>query len=417
MEAGIKSLLTAAAVRTRAHMILARGREGRLAHFAVHWDRLPSAADYVAETIRLNYPKLKVPPHARWRHFVVQGQDRSRSINSAAWDNDRPARARVRFEIAIISVLLDAGAGPKWGWSVAIDEAHDLKLITVGRSEGLALASLAAYEHGLFSASRYSTAHSERWRADAVALAALSLTRLAWAFAVTERNPLDGLEGRVGLLNRLGATITARPDLFGTEQRLGGLYDTLAARTTAGSIAAPDILALLLEALGPIWPERLTVDGIALGDTWRHPAIDVEGSTRGLIPFHKLSQWLAYSLIEPLEEAGIKVTDLDGLTGLAEYRNGGLFLDLGVIAPRDPGLAARPLSPGDEPIVEWRALTVALLDEIAPLVRTRLGKSAAEMPLASILEGGTWAAGRRIAKTVRADGGSPLTIISDGSVF
>ena len=45
------------------------------------------------------------------------------------------------------------------------------------------------------------------------------------------------------------------------------------------------------------------------------------------MPLHKLSQWLAYSLIEPLQRAGIAVTDIDGLTGLAEYRNGGLFID------------------------------------------------------------------------------------------
>jgi hypothetical protein len=421
VSASVGSLLSASAVRERAQMIFARGLEGKLAHFAVHIERLPAAATYVAQTIRQNYPDLKVPPHARWRHFVVQGLDRSRAIYRAEWDNDRPARARVQFEIAITSVLLDAGAGPKWGWSIAVDDAHDLKLIRVGRSEGLALASLDAYKHGLFSTARFATlsdkASADKWRADAAALAALSVRDLADAFAVTDRNPLEGLEGRVALLNRLGTTISARPDLFGTGQRLGGLYDTLAARATGRTIAAPDILGLVLEALGPIWAGRLTIDGVPLGDTWRHPAIDVPGPTHGLMPIHKLSQWLAYSLIEPLEEAGIKVTDVDGLTGLAEYRNGGLFLDLGVLAPRDPALLQCQLAPADEPIVEWRALTVALLDEIAPLVRAELGVTATQMPLASILEGGTWSAGRRIAKEKRADGGPPLNIVSDGSVF
>jgi len=54
------------------------------------------------------------------------------------------------------------------------------------------------------------------------------------------------------------------------------------------------------------------------------------------VPFHKLSQWLAYSLIEPLEAAGIAVDGLGDLTALAEYRNGGLLVDLGVIRPRVP---------------------------------------------------------------------------------
>ena len=34
------------------------------------------------------------------------------------------------------------------------------------------------------------------------------------------------------------------------------------------------------------------------------------------------------------------VTDIDGLTGLAEYRNGGLFIDTGVIVARDPDCRA-----------------------------------------------------------------------------
>jgi hypothetical protein len=110
------------------------------------------------------------------------------------------------------------------------------------------------------------------------------------------------------------------------------------------------------------------------------------------------------------------VTDLDQLTGLPEYRNGGLLLDTGVIVPRDPRLLAGLWKPGDQPIVEWRAATVVLLDELAPLVRERLGASAADLPLAAILEGGTWAVGRRLAQE-RRDGVPPLRIDSDGTVF
>jgi len=68
-------------------------------------------------------------------------------------------------------------------------------------------------------------------------------------------------------------------------------------------------------------------------------------------------------------------------------------------------------------VVGWRSLTVALLDRLAPMVRERLGVSAAEFPLARVLEGGSWAAGRRIARQKRVDGGPPITVISDGTVF
>jgi hypothetical protein len=173
------------------------------------------------------------------------------------------------------------------------------------------------------------------------------------------------------------------------------------------------MLRLVLRALGPIWPGRLSLDGVPLGDCARHYAVPGDG----LVPLHKLSQWLIYSLVEPLIDAGCRVAELDGLTGLAEYRNGGLLLDGGVLVPRDVGLPTRPLDALGEEVVEWRALTVALLDRLAPLVRARLGKSAAEFPLACMLEGGTWAAGRELAAELRQDGGPPLTIVSDGTLF
>ena len=135
------------------------------------------------------------------------------------------------------------------------------------------------------------------------------------------------------------------------------------------------------------------------------------------MPLHKLSQWLAYSLIEPMERAGITVTDIDGLTGLAEYRNGGLFIDTGTLVFRDAEDALRRHDVSAPLVVEWRALTVALLDRLAALVRTRLRRDAHELPLARILQGGTWAAGRMLARRLRPDGAPPVAVISDGTVF
>src|SRR5690606_26296382 len=134
---------------------------------------------------------------------------------------------------------------------------------------------------------------------------------------------------------------------------------------------------------------------IALGDTWRHEQVKGPGDTAKLVPFHKLSQWLSYSLIEPLEWAGVMVEDLDDLTGLAEYRNGGLFVDMEVLSLRDPYAAQVAHQPDSELIVEWRALTVQLLDRLAEAVRAKLHLSKEELPLARILQGGSWAAGRK----------------------
>ena len=186
----------------------------------------------------------------------------------------------------------------------------------------------------------------------------------------------------------LGEVCAACPALFGTPARLGRLYDHWSARGQ-GASRRGDAPHSAAGCLAPIWPGRISLAGVPLGDCGRHPAVPGDG----LVPFHKLSQWLAYSLVEPLQEAGLQVTELDGLTGLAEYRNGGLFLDCGVIEPRDPRLLQSPLDALSEPVVEWRALTVSLLDRLAVLVRERLGKRADEFPLARVLEGGSWAAG------------------------
>jgi hypothetical protein len=271
----------------------------------------------------------------------------------------------------------------------------------------------------LFEAGAFSDDPSSPLRAGGAALAALRAETLLEGFQVDEANPMVGLEGRTALLQRLGARVVARPDLFAAADapRPGGLYDALAARAEDGRLPAAAILELLLEALGPIWADRLVIDGIPLGDCWRHPALKRSDASDGLVPLHKLSQWLAYSLIEPLEEAGIRVVEIDGLTGLAEYRNGGLFVDTSVLRLTDPAAAGRVHHVSDPLIVAWRSMTVALLDRLAPRVRDLLGVSEESFPLARMLEGGTWTAGRRIAAEKRAGGGPPFTIISDGTVF
>lgn len=384
-------LCSAAAVRSRCTAMLEDA--GGLLHLDVDPERLPAAADYTAAVIRRNYPSLDIPHHARWRHFAVDGVDRWAALRAALGDNDPAAIGRIRIELCVTSVLLDAGAGSAWRYR---EPGSGLVL---ARSEGLGVASLDAFRAGLF-------AEDGTPRADAAGLLRVDAAALGAAFQVSDANPLAGLDGRAALLRSLGAALLARPDLF-PGGRIGGLFDVLAG---SGTVAAADILAALLEGLGPIWPARIVLDGRPLGDVWPHP-------NAGLVPFHKLSQWLAYSLIEVFEDAGIPVTGIDALTGLPEYRNGGLLLDLGVLRLRDPALAEQPLAPGHPAIVEWRALTVALLDRMAPLIRSRLDRDEAALPLSRILEGGTWAAGRAIAAERRPGGGPPLQVVSDGTVF
>jgi hypothetical protein len=182
------------------------------------------------------------------------------------------------------------------------------------------------------------------------------------------------------------------------------------------SISAVTVLQSVLQGLGSIWPGRIAIANQNLGDVWRHPALEDVDATYPYVPFHKLSQWLTYSLLEPLEDLGLAIADLDQLTGLAEYRNGGLCLDLELLQLKQPHLAQQAHRPHEPLIVEWRALTVIALDQIAQAIRQRLPRRAAELPLVKILQGGTWAAGRQIAAQQR-DGTPPLQIESDGTVF
>ena len=393
----VSALLSADAVRARCAIVSEAVERGETRNFRLVPGQLDEAVRRVVDVTRRRYPDLEVPHHSRWRHFSTVGIGCLILVVPGA-DTDETARARI--DLAILSVLLDAGAGPHWRYrDVATGQI-------LSRSEGLAVASLRAMQSGLFSADPETP-----WRADAAALAQITPERLALAFHHTAENELAGFEGRAALLRRLGEVCAASPSLFGAPARLGGLYDCWSAR--GESLPAAEILRTLLHVFAPIWPPRISVAGVPLGDCGRHSAIPGDG----LVPFHKLCQWLAYSLIEPLDAAGLRVVELDGLTGLAEYRNGGLFLDCGVIEPREPGLLQRPLDPLSEPIVEWRALTVTLLDRLAILVREQLGKSAHEFPLVKVLEGGSWAAGREIAFERRADGSPPLSIVTDGTLF
>jgi hypothetical protein len=406
--AGALSLLNSDTVRARAQRLFALGCDDRLFHFRIDLSRLDAAADLVIETTRARYPSLDVPFHSRWRHFEFQGTNRMALISSAFGDADARAYARAAFDLAIVSVLLDAGAGPEWRYQ---DRASGQ---TIGRSEGLALASLAMFHEGLFSANP-----NNPCQVDAKVLQTIPAERIKRGLQITDSNPMIGIDGRIALLHRLGRITSENPHIFGRQDspRPGGLFDLLADNAQDLTIRAPSILTEVLTHFAPVWPSRFTLGGVPLGDCWRHPLAMTGDVTSGFVPLHKLSQWLAYSLIEPLQWAGFRVTDVDGLAGLAEYRNGGLFIDTNVLVLRDPEQAMREHDVSSVLVVEWRALTVALLDLLAKKIRQRLNMSAESFPLAKVLQGGTWATGRMLASKLRPDAAPPIRIVSDGSVF
>ncbi len=394
----VESLFSATAVRDRCATLYQAGLADQLTHLRINGSRWDQVLRRNADQVRASFPTGPIPIHGRLNH-----------LRAPTWDLASPLLQRsgpALIDAVAISVLIDAGAGSDWTF-------EDPLAGRIGRSEGLAIAAYRALESGLFSAT------ATPFETDADALRELDQGDLSAAMQVRPDNPIVGLPGRAALLRGLGEVIHGGGqtrlcdllchDLFGTD------WDTLGRTGTARTVTADHLLQWILDRLGPLWPGRIERAGLNLGDTWEHPLAGGEGETSGLVPFHKLSQWLTYSLIEPLRHLGIEVSDTDQLTGLAEYRNGGMLVQLGLIELRE-GLPTAPVAPEDRLVVEWRAVTVAALDILA----TRITPYLPERPdirMGELLEAATWPLGRQLARHARADGAPPIRIQSDGTVF
>jgi hypothetical protein len=210
--------------------------------------------------------------------------------------------------------------------------------------------------------------------------------------------------------------------------------DYLTKKSQDKSLDVKVLWSTLQSLLIPSWPQdRTRINGHALGDAWPLSTLDKEGikdESSRIQPFHKLTQWLTYSLMVPFERVlGYHWTNTKLLTGLPEYRNGGLFVDLGVLVLKEDALAKGLKTSGeslptfaanDDVIVEWRAMTVALLDALYGMILTKMnqGEVKVDLSMAQVLESGTWKAGRELAARERpTTKSSPLVIASDGTVF
>lgn len=406
-------LLSPKAIRDRAQSIFDFTNRG-LGHFEIHEDRFQPTVKFVMDVIRQKYPDIDIPFHSRWGHFRAGGVDRPSEFKKQNSKLEPLELARTELDLVITSVLLDAGAGAAWKYNEKPSSSATSAEYT--RSEGLGVASYHMFLSGIMSGG------GKRLRADEAGLKKVSGKDLEKYFQVSTTNPLVGVEGRVALLNGLGRAMENRK-IF-RDGRPGNIVDYLIEKN-GRTIPAKAILRAVLDGLGVIWPGRLAAKGsfgvVNLGDIWRHSKLadlnSAGDAIESLVPLHKLSQWMTYSLIEPMLDAGLKVTGVEGLTGLAEYRNGGLLVDMGLLSLRDPKEAKSSWHPSSDLIIEWRALTVYFLDRIGFEVQKALGKTAEEFPLAKVLEGGTWWAGRLIAKEKRLSADPPFQIISDGTVF
>ncbi|KAF1918877.1 hypothetical protein BDU57DRAFT_511644 [Ampelomyces quisqualis] len=427
------------AVRERSRLVLEKAKKNQLKHFTVDMTKFHDVASFVVSIIKRDYAPdyASIPPHGRWQHFDVGGRPRIAQL-MASWPStvDNQERTRRLLDLFLVSVLLDAGAGTKWQYK-SKESGRIYR-----RSEGLAVASLEMFKAGVFSSDP-----REPCQVDSAALNKLDVAIMARGLQVTENNPIDGLEGRTSLLLRLAEALQNQ-EVFGLEARPGNMLDYLLSHPTTQAssvpiIPVPTLWNTLMESLTPIWPAtRTQIDGFPIGDAWpcsvmpSHPTHPWEN----IVPFHKLTQWLTYSLMVPMKKLlHVHFAGAELLTGLPEYRNGGLFIDTGLLTlkPEDqsrglaqyvhnaqlkgqPCMEVVPMfTADDDVIVEWRAVTVGLLDDLLADVNNLLGLSGSDkLNLAQMLEAGSWKGGREIAEVSRPNTKEPpIMILSDGTVF
>ncbi|ETO23574.1 hypothetical protein RFI_13605, partial [Reticulomyxa filosa] len=437
----IEELRLLQTVRKQSVRMYEMAKKDELQYFGVNPDKIEGCAKEVVACIKKHYPDLKVPMHSRFRHFDSKVIDNLRK-KWALHEVDRELRLVKHFlewfnqihiyifihtllcihlieqtrrliDLTFVSVLLDAGAGDDWKYV-------DRHQRTWTRSEGIGAASLQMFLDGMFSSDE-----ALKTRVNSRGLQKLTVQELKVGFQASKSNPMIGLDGRAGLLKRLAKALEKFPEYFGHEVSKfvndffnhSNLLDFVLSKANQDKVVSLRVLwQALVIGLEPIWPQR--VSRVRNGDVWSHNHLKIIGKPGSdMVPFHKLIQWLCYSIVEEFTTYGIKFEHLDDLTCLPEYRNGGLLIDTGVIVIKDTVDTDMTYHVGSELIVEWRALTVALIDEIADHVRKQLGKTKAEFPMSQVLEGGTWRAGRELAFKLRPSGAPPIKIRSDGTVF
>jgi len=404
-EECVQDMRSLKTIRRQCNRVFELAKKDKLRHFKLNMDKMPVAVDAVVDCIKAEYPKLDIPLHSRFRHFTTEQLKGIRET----WTKHRiPHVEQIRrlIDLATISVLLDAGAGKEWKY---VSQEGNV----IGRSEGLAVASFDMFNAGLFSSDP-----AVKSRVNSIGLRNLRVDDVRAGFQVTSLNPLVGLEGRTALLNRLGNALEENSEFFGAEvARPGNVVDYLLDNSSDGKVELSVLWKAIIQGFESIWPHNLS--GVNRGDAWCYQPLKISGKVGSdIVPFHKLSQWLMLSWLEPIQELELEILNVDDHTCLAEYRNGGLLIDSGVLSLIESSNAARHWDVGSELIVEWRAMTVALIDIVAEEVRKKLGKSKAELGLAKVLEGGTWRTGRILAEKLRGESKPPpLKIRSDGTVF
>jgi hypothetical protein len=354
-------------IRARCAAIVRSVEAGVSPSFTIDRSRLPAVAERVAALTLRRFPDLVIPFHSRWRHFEAGGVNRKAELDTALAGLSVADRARAHFDLTVVSVLLDAGAGADWRYTESaattapatprpVDDP-DALLAALDRSASAAAhtpAPAAAAEPAPPRDRRSCLQHAPKawaWPAFALSWRAVFQPTPASPAVRTQRpcatcrcggpactifqsspQQPDGRPGRPrqpcwrGWARRCKTEATR--DGLQARPRSADLRPPHRRRQRAPRCPRSEVLGEVLRCLSPIWPSGSKVQGLAGRRCLVHTAgqaaavgktapRQVDRTTDGWVPFHKLSQWMSYSLLEPLQWAGVTVTGLEALDGPA----------------------------------------------------------------------------------------------------
>ncbi|PHZ16965.1 uncharacterized protein RHIMIDRAFT_287970 [Rhizopus microsporus ATCC 52813] len=430
-------LLGLNAVRERCYKVQEAASRNRLQHFDIDQSKLDEMVQYVISVIKRDYDSPSdIPVYGRWRHFDVGGKPRLNQLIQqwATLGLDNMEQTRKLIDILVIACLMDVKPCQTWTY---IEQSTGR---VFKRKDGIAIAILDMFLKGTFSSDP-----SQPHRVDSEALSQLTLDTLHNGLQFNETNSFVGIEERYDLLVNLGHALKNRTDYFGKEavRRPGNMIDYLfdhptTIKTKKGPLISIETIWPVVQEMGELWASEENIGGTkGYGDVWPcaallNPNQSNPTGTDHYVPFHKLSQWIVYSVIEPMEKLlGATIEGTDLLTPLPDYCNGGLLIDTGFITlkpkdyergiqnylansllPYQPKIEVAPMFDMSDPVViEWRALTVAYLDLVAERVRQTFRLSKKLLSLSQLIQGGTWSAGRELAEISRPNTHEPPIVV------
>ncbi|KAI9311645.1 hypothetical protein BX666DRAFT_2021221 [Dichotomocladium elegans] len=433
-------LLSLRAVRERCFRVQEAGVRNRLKHFDVDTSKLQNVVQFVVALIKRDYDNPHdMPVHGVWRHFDAGRPRIQHLLNSwASLGFDATEQTRRVLDLFVVACLLDTDGDHVWTFR---EKATGRQY---KRSEAGAVAVLELFTSGAFSSDV-----NQPHRVDSEGLKNLSLETLQKGFQLNEcATAFFRLEDRLEVLRNLGRVLEKHADYFqktGPVPRPGNLMDYLnehpsTIKTKKGALILLETLWPVVMSMGELFvAERANGKGgiPGLGDVYACGALQTTSttnlqSTDIYVPFHRLSQWLVYSLIEPMERLlGVTIEGTELLTPLPDFRNGGLLMDTDFIKlkpaeeergienyhrnsllPGQPKIEVAPLFEMDDPVVvEWRALTTAYLDIVAERVRDALRLNRNKLSLTRLMDGATWSAGCELATISRPNTQEPPIVI------